>query len=332
MKALHENPDFLVKWFEQSKPLINTTDPVLLIEALYQIAKANMSIPKFWLSHFQERICETFYLLGRENITLLLFGLSLLESKIEEIKPILDACQNYFLKREASIILTKRNIKEISRLLLSVNYFNTFGYKILIVLNDENHLYETLFSKKASVNYFKETSEEHLKSTYFPDLTHSVRIDYILQCVDYFSQQHGLIIEIDRRAKNRARSQIIKKILNEAGYSIVRLDYSEIKKSGHEYVNRIIQPYFENKKISKVRADIFAKPQFVSYERKQEPNEQLKLVSDNSHIRTTRENSNMVKKYLNSPMSSSKKKAKRKIKDQTQRKLNKNILGCVLDN
>ncbi len=334
MKALHENPDFLLRWFEQSKSLIKTTEPVLLIETLYQIAKTNVGIPKSWLSHFQGRIIETFHLLGRENITLLLFGLGLLESKIEEIRPILDACQNYFLNRETSLILTKRNINEISKLLLAVNYFNTFGYKMTIVLNDENHLYETLFLAKTSVKSDKDRLEEHLKSTYFPDLTQYVRIDYILQCVDYFSQQHGLIIEIDRRAKNRAQSQMIKRMLDEAGYSIVRLNYSEIKKFGHEYVNTIIPIYFENKKTSNVKKNIFAKPQFVSHEKNQEPAEQLKLISDNPHIRTTTENSNIIQKPLKLPMNSYEKKTKKakgKNKNQNQRKLNRNILSRVLD-
>jgi hypothetical protein len=127
---------------------------------------------------------------------------------------------------------------------------------------------------------------------------------------------------------------MIARMLDEAGYSIIRLDYSEIKKFGHEYVNKIIQLFFENKKTSDFKTDIFSKPQFVSHKKKQEPAEQLKLVFDNPLIRTTAENSHMVQKPLKLPMSSYErmtKKDKGKNKNQTQRKLNKNIMSRVLD-
>lgn len=232
----------LHRWLDKIDSVMNKTEPKLLVEFLHKLAKSDINIPEQRFIGLQNRIIEAFDLLDRQNVILLLYSLALIEINLKHIEPILDACNNYFFKKEKKVILSKSTQHEVKRLILASTYFDVLGYKMHFVIQDEHNLYESFFVEKLSTSNIKNNLEDYLRSTYFPDLKKHIKLCGLLKYIDYLSEENRLIIEVDRRNRY-IKSKLMDKILLNSGYSILRLSYEEVKGIGFKYVDNEVQKY-----------------------------------------------------------------------------------------
>jgi very-short-patch-repair endonuclease len=195
------------------------------------------------MSNFQERILEIFSALDMADVTRILYGLALMEEKVEKVKPILDACQKYFFNRESAIFQTS-NIDVFYNTMRAINYFERSGYKFVINVKNYEEINNIIFPEE-TLSPLKETLEVYIKAHYFPNIKRRAKKDFLLKYVDFVDVSHNLVIEIERGNKP-AKSHMIDILLRQEGYVCIRLCYHKIKQHGNAYVDEEILNYFKN--------------------------------------------------------------------------------------
>jgi very-short-patch-repair endonuclease len=243
IKELKEDYSFLLKWFAQTSLVMKEVESPLLIDTFYQLAKFNIKVTEQWMSNFQERILEMFSALDMADVTRILYGLALMEEKVEKIKPILDACQKYFFNREEAIFQTG-NIDVFYNTMRAITYFERSGYKFVINVKNYEEINNIIFTEE-TLSSLKDTLEVYIKAHYFPNIKRRAKKDFLLKYVDFVDVSHNLVIEIERGNKP-AKSHMIDILLRQEGYVCIRLCYHKIKQHGNAYVDEEILNYFKN--------------------------------------------------------------------------------------
>lgn len=327
IKEVNNDAKFIQNWFTQSESLIEGTRSELLVDAFYQLVKNKIIIPDTWLTIWQQRIMTQFYEFSLEEVSQLIYGLALSKIDILRIKPLLDLIQHYFSKNSSS--LNKDVLDDVyHKIMISINYYDIHGYKIIINMKDYEQSYESFFPQETPFSPMKDKLEKYLREGHFYDLQRHVRIDFLLQCVDFYSVAHNLIIEVDRDIKI-AKSGLIDAILVCAGYSIIRLSYERIKTLGYVYVEEKIKEYIGCEKTLEIKRDLFKNDHFASTEKTREPVRMLDSETHSTQICVSQMSSNTsvlgTSRILNSIQRHKSKLVKKSKKYEPQRKLNRDI-------
>lgn len=189
------------------------------------------------------------------DITRVLYGLSLLLKDVDLALPILRKCNEYFDRETEYQIESKAaSVSLLRKLVFATHYFVIRGFDLRIDIASYEEAISALKSAKKTESVQQNIVFDYLQKFFGSDLVKEKYINIICDRVDIYIPSQRLVIEVDglshyldRSYENEFNAITEAKtfMLEKSGYTLVRLENKDLGRGFESYVQEKLALYLD---------------------------------------------------------------------------------------